>query len=419
MAQEFDSKIITIFLNGNLHDKCEITWCNTLTVDEIINESKSAFNIGHTVKCRLFDSTGGEIDDDDVEYVNSDEPLFLSQGEEFSKNSSLAIYQEIRPLGEGGFGCVKLYRNRITKQEVAIKFVQFTSLESPEDINRVYTEINLLRDLRHPNIVSLIDAFPSNDQICFVMEYCSGGELKNYLIENGPLSEDEVYNLTAQICEAMRYCHQSKVIHRDLKLENILLANKFSNQLKIVDFGIAGIFSVGRKGERSNAGSLMYAPPEMVSGKDNSASPAFDVWSMGCIFYTLLTGNHPFDDENSKNIITRIVKVDYHPFPDTLSASWKKLVRGMLRKEPKNRWNLIRITEHLWKFKMNPNAQDSSESDENKELEEKKEQPLRMNSLKQIPQAKLTQKSKSGVFKSKSVSDPPIARKSVPAANLK
>lgn len=413
MAQEFDSKIITIFLNGNLHDKCEITWRKNLTVGEIINESKPVFNIGHTVKCRLFDSTGGEIDDDDVEYMNPEEPLFLSQGEEFSKNSSLAIYQEIRPLGEGGFGCVKLYRNRITKQEVAIKFVHFNSLESPEDINRVYNEINLLRDLRHPNIVSLIDAFPSNDQICFVMEYCSGGELKHYLIENGPLNEDEVYNLTSQICEAMRYCHQSKVIHRDLKLENILLANKFSTQLKIVDFGIAGIFSVGRRGERSDAGSLLYAPPEMVSGKDNSASPAFDIWSMGCIFYTLLTGMHPFDDENAKNITSRIVNVDYHPFPDNISNSWRRLIKGMLRKDPKKRWTLIRVSEHIWKYRMNRNAQDSEDSEDNEEIEEVKNSPVRMNSLRQINAPKIAQKSKSGVFKSNSVSEAPSARKSI------
>lgn len=102
------------------------------------------------------------------------------------------------------------------------------TLGSPEEINQVYKEINMLRGLRHPNIVDLLDSFHVKDKVCFVMEYCSGGELMDYIHENFPLNESDVFSIAIQICEAMRYCHSAKIIHRDLKPQNVLLANKFS-----------------------------------------------------------------------------------------------------------------------------------------------------------------------------------------------
>ena len=109
------------------------------------------------------------------------------------------------------------------------------------------------------------------------MDYCSGGELKDYIENNFPLSEDEVYSLACQIAEAIRYCHNSKVIHRDLKLENILFSDDSKSLIKIVDFGIAGMFAVGAGAERSDAGSLLYIAPEVLSGVDNRANPALDI----------------------------------------------------------------------------------------------------------------------------------------------
>ena len=224
----------------------------------------------------MFDSTGGELSDDDIEYMSPEEPLFISKGEEFSKSSSLAIYDKIKHIGQGGFGSVVLYQHRLTKKLVAIKFIDLKTVDSPEDINRIYSEIAVLRNLRHPNIVHLIDAFDYNNKINFVMEYCSGGELKKHLEEKFPLAESEVYSLASQIAEAIRYCHNSKVIHRDLKLENILFSDKGKKHLKLVDFGISGIFN-GRQGERSNAGSLLYIAPEVLSGADNQANPSLDI----------------------------------------------------------------------------------------------------------------------------------------------
>ncbi|CAG9328346.1 unnamed protein product [Blepharisma stoltei] len=362
---------ITIFLNGNLKKKCQLTIQKSSTMSEILSDCKDKLSIDKHTKCRLYDSNGGQLSDDDLEYINPDEPLFLSKGEKFSKSSSLAIYEEIKQLGKGGFGSVFLYRNRITKQEVALKFVELKTILSPEDVNRVFTEIGVLRNLKHPNIVKLIDAFDLHDKVCFVMEYCRGGELKQYLEEKGPLSEREAFLIACQISDAIRYCHNSRVVHRDLKLENILFATEEKEQIKIVDFGISGMFALGGEGDASDAGSLLYIAPEVLSGKDNRTNPALDIWSLGCIFYSLLTKNLPFSGETQREVINRILTCQYPPLPQTISKSWHKLIKGMIRVKPSKRWGMLRISEHLYKYRNNPDAEVSSDSEE-ETFEEKK-----------------------------------------------
>jgi serine/threonine protein kinase len=178
--------------------------------------------------------------------------------------------------------------------------------------------------------------------------------------------------------EAIRYCHNSKIIHRDLKLENILFADPFHSSLKIVDFGIAGMFSIGSEGEKSNAGSLLYIAPEVLSGRDIHASPSLDIWSMGCIIYYLLTGSHPFGRADTRKDITHnIITGSYTPIyqaREDIDEHWNRLLRGMLRTDPWKRWSLLQVTEHLNKVRLNPNASFSSESSSGGEdIEEVKE----------------------------------------------
>jgi len=244
-----------------------------------------------------------------------------------------------------------------------LKFVPLDSLISADDVNRVYAEIGVLRGLRHPNIVQLYDAFPLRDKICFVMEYCGGGEMQQYLEERGPISEDELYHIGCQMVEAIKYCHDMKIIHRDLKLENILFSNDSKTQIKIVDFGIAGMFA-GAHSERSDAGSLLYIAPEVLTKEDNRANPMLDIWSIGCIFYYLLSGVHPFEYETQEEIIRKIVNCEYQPLPNTVSRPWHKLIRGILRRNPRRRWGSLRIIEHLYKYRFERDASISPESEE-------------------------------------------------------
>jgi serine/threonine protein kinase len=334
-----------------------------MTVQDLVSNCRERFGINNHVKCRIFDSNGGELSDDDIEYLNSEEPLFFSQGEEFSKTSTLALYKELKKLGQGGFGSVYLYKHTITKDDVAIKFIDFDSLNSTEDVNRVFSEMVVLRGLKHPNIVQLHDAFTTNDKVCLVMEFCSGGELSHYLEDHGKLPESEVYSISCQMIEAIRYCHNSKVVHRDLKLENILFSDETHSQIKIVDFGIAGIFGPNNRGERSDAGSLLYLAPEVLSGEDNRANPALDVWSLGCILYNLLTGKYPFDGESREEIVKKIQSGRFRKFDESISKPWHVLVNGMLRLAPNKRWNILRISEHLYKHRYEDEASLTEDSD--------------------------------------------------------
>lgn len=378
-------KRISIFLNKDMDSSCETIITSLTSYNELMSECKEKLNINPHKKCLLFDSKGAELSDDDIEYLNEDEPLFLSQGEQFSKSSNLLLYTEIKPLGSGGFGSVSLYEHKLSHKKVAIKKVALRTLISPEDINRVYNEIGALRELRHPNIVQLYQTINLQEDFCFVMEYCSGGELKEYIKKFGPMSGEKVYNVALQIVSGIRYCHNSGIVHRDLKLENILFSDSSYEVIKIVDFGISGMFQ-GKSGERSNCGSILYIPPEMYTMKSNQANPALDIWALGCIFYFLLTGTHPFMDTTRKDIIKKITKLNYQPLSRSIPLPWRKLVRNMLRLEPEKRWDMVRIQEHLEKFSDNPSSSISSDSDPEEQKSPQKPKTIQKNfSLLSVP----------------------------------
>ena len=365
-----DAPPLVIYLNTNISISCETQVTSNMTLSTLIASCKSKLKVKNSAKCILYDSGGGELSEDDLEFINPEDPLFLSQGEEFSKASSLALYKKISSLGQGGFGSVSLYEHRQSHQKVAIKFIDVKSLTSPEDINRVYTEIGVLRGLNHPNIVKLHEAFMLNEEICFVMEYCSGGELGGYLDQSGPMPEVKLYPLALQIVDAVRYCHNSHIVHRDLKMENILFVNEAHCMIKIVDFGISGIFSPGQSGDKSSAGSMLYIPPEVYKGSDIGANPALDVWAMGCIFYYLLTGRHPFMHDHIKEIVSHIEKAQYEPLPSTITRAWHKLIKGMIRLNPQNRWDIIKIQRHLEKYYDDPDEVVSEDSLDREEVKE-------------------------------------------------
>ena len=137
------------------------------------------------------------------------------------------------------------------------------------------------------------------------MEYLEGGELLHDLQKNKLYDENKAREIFIQIISAIDYCHKQKIIHRDLKLENILKVNNESNKIKIVDFGIAGLYA-GRQSEITKAGSIYYLPPEIFQKKNVGASPALDIWAIGCILYTMVIGYLPFKDKSESLTIKKI-----------------------------------------------------------------------------------------------------------------
>ena len=360
-------KQLTVFLNGDLSKSCKVTLREELTIADLVRDCGNTFRLSHIRKYRLFDCTGGELSDEDIEYLDPNQPVFLSFGEDFKKQSSLAIYEKISELGKGGFGTVRLYRHRFTSELIAIKFIDLRSLTNSEDVHRIYKEIGALRSLRHPNIVNLYDTFASGNYICFAMEYCRGGELRQYLEQKGALPEKEVYEIALQICEALRFIHSSGIVHRDLKLENILFATEERKDIKIVDFGISGMCAAGSKGEKSYAGSFYYTAPEVLTRQDVTSNPALDIWSFGCILYALITGQIPFKCDNKHEAGKKIVRAEYEPLPKTVSRPWHRLIKHMIAKRPSKRYNLIRITNHLYNYSTNALTQISESSSEDEQ----------------------------------------------------
>ncbi|CAG8532433.1 3011_t:CDS:10 [Ambispora leptoticha] len=204
-------------------------------------------------------------------------------------------------LGQGAFGKVKLATHILTGQNVAIKIIPKIHAE------QLTGEIHHHRYLHHPNIISLLEVIPTETQIYMVLEYCKGGELFDLLNDNkGGFNEKLVRKMFSQLCKAVKYCHDRRIVHRDLKLENVLLDS--NNNVKLGDFGFARDCEINQLLE-SGCGSPGYTAPEA------------DIWSLGVILYTLLCGELPFDydDEEEEQVMINKILSGTYEVPESLS----------------------------------------------------------------------------------------------------
>lgn len=205
------------------------------------------------------------------------------------------MFVRIKKLGQGGFGSVHLIRNTLNSKLVAAKFVDVSEfMNKADNIQHALKEAQYLINLDHQNIINLESVFLIKKEIILFTEYIQGGELKEYIKNHNPFSEQEAKKIFSVLVEAIGYVHSKNIVHRDLKLENILLVNKDDPfNFKIIDFGISGIlYNVG--GEVIQAGTMIYSPPEVVSKSNLSTNQKIDIWSMGVILFILLTKEYPF-----------------------------------------------------------------------------------------------------------------------------
>ena len=183
---------------------------------------------------RLFNEEGVEFSDEDLKYLKDNQSLYLSKGEDFDASSSFGEYEIVSLLGEGGFGKVSLGRHRLTNELAAIKVMKVSSFGSTAQIDLVFREAESLQALDHPSIVRIFKYYTLEQmQVIVVMEYMAGGELLARLKEKGRFGEEEAKTYFKQIVKAIDFCHSRNIIHRDLKLENILLKDCLSNEVKV------------------------------------------------------------------------------------------------------------------------------------------------------------------------------------------
>ncbi|XP_060771634.1 serine/threonine-protein kinase MARK1-like [Neoarius graeffei] len=251
-------------------------------------------------------------------------------------------YRLLKTIGKGNFAKVKLARHLLTGREVAVKIIDKTQL-NPTSLQKLFREVRIMKILNHPNIVKLFEVIETEKTLYLIMEYASGGEVFDYLVAHGRMKEKEARAKFRQIVSAVQYCHQKRIVHRDLKAENLLLDADMN--IKIADFGFSNEFMVGNKLD-TFCGSPPYAAPELFQGKKYDG-PEVDVWSLGVILYTLVSGSLPFDGQNLKELRERVLRGKYR-IPFYMSTDCENLLKRLLVLNPIKRGSLEQIMKDKW-----------------------------------------------------------------------
>ena len=220
----------------------------------------------------------------------------------------------------------------------------------PIEVYQQRREIDVLKMSQHPNIVGLIDLFENSDYYYIVLEYMQGKDLFDYIhARHFKLTEQRVKEIAFQIIQAVQYLHRYGIVHRDLKLENVMMADTTDTSVpKLADFGLAKMIAPNEKANEP-FGTLGYVAPEVLRKEPYSFS--CDIWSIGCIIYALLSGALPFDHESQKETIQMTLKskleFDGSCWKD-ISSNCKDLIENLLEKDPLKRITLKQITKHKW-----------------------------------------------------------------------
>lgn len=269
------------------------------------------------------------------------------------------FYEEIGVLGEGSMGSVSCIRKRQSgfclglcragrQQHFALKTIQLRRI-CLRSIDELKNEIDILRRLDHPNIVRAYDTFEDAKQLCIVMELCSGGDLSTRL----PYTEDEALHITKSLLSAVAFMHERGVVHRDLKLENIMFETKSPNaEIKVIDFGLSKSFTEDRSVMTKWVGTLYTMAPQVIQGVYTSQA---DLWSVGVITYVLLSNSKPFYHTKRKYVIDKIMRCSYN----FSNISWKKIsseaqhfITSLIELDPAVRLTAPKALKHRWLLSM-------------------------------------------------------------------
>ncbi|EDQ91153.1 uncharacterized protein MONBRDRAFT_14904, partial [Monosiga brevicollis MX1] len=247
-----------------------------------------------------------------------------------------------RTLGEGAFAKVKLATHVESQIRVAVKIIDKAAIKEDYIRNNLHREGNLLKILAHKHIVNLFQIIETENQYCLVTELAERGEILEYIVAHGPLNEKEARKYIRQMISAVDFMHQSKVVHRDLKAENLLLDHDLN--LKIVDLGLGN--SIADKDFlRTQCGSPAYSAPELLGGKKYNEK--VDIWSIGVNLYAMLTGKLPFPSHNVTTLHALILDQAYD-VPDHFSPELVDLLSRILTAKPKDRICMSDLRAHPW-----------------------------------------------------------------------
>ncbi|XP_005814355.1 calcium/calmodulin-dependent protein kinase type 1 [Xiphophorus maculatus] len=247
-------------------------------------------------------------------------------------------------MGSGSFSEVYMVREKKTGQLYALKCLKKKHLTH----SNLENEINVLKRIKHDNVVGLEDFYESRTHYYLVMQLVSGGELFDRILDKGVYTEKDASKVIKQVLEAVSYLHKNSIVHRDLKPENLLYYNMDENaKIMVSDFGLSKTLEHGVMS--TACGTPGYVAPEVLAQKPYSK--AVDCWSIGVITYILLCGYPPFFEENETRLFSKIMRAEYafhSPFWDDISESAKDFIRNMMEKNPTKRFTTEQALRHPW-----------------------------------------------------------------------
>jgi len=245
-------------------------------------------------------------------------------------------YRIGKVLGQGAFGEVRMCIHRESSAQRAVKVLRKSHMDDDEK-RMLFNEINILKEIDHPNIVKMYEFFEDEKRYYLVTEICKGGELFDEVLAKGSFTERDAAVLVKQVLSCVNYCHKNNIVHRDLKPENILLEpDKQFDQIKIIDFGTSLVYDP-EKPLDEKLGTPYYIAPEVLNKNYNSKC---DIWSVGVITYILLSGTPPFNGADDKEIMKKVregkVQFDAAAW-NNISKEAKQFIQKLLTYDPEKR----------------------------------------------------------------------------------
>ncbi|XP_063691739.1 serine/threonine-protein kinase Nek1-like isoform X2 [Bolinopsis microptera] len=246
-------------------------------------------------------------------------------------------YTVIRHIGEGSFGKALLVKSKRDGKKYVIKQIGISKMTQKEK-DEARKEVSVLAKMNHPNIVSYQDSFEEKGSLSIVMDYCEGGDMFNTINQQkGQLfSEEQILDWFAQTCLAIKHVHDRKILHRDIKSQNIFLTSVDGKlTIKLGDFGISRVLRNTAELARTCIGTPYYLSPEICENRPyNNKS---DVWALGCVLYELATLKHAFEAGNMKNLVMKIVRGNYPPVSTRYSRNLRGLISKLFERAPSAR----------------------------------------------------------------------------------
>lgn len=258
--------------------------------------------------------------------------------------TKISQYHIIKLIGQGAFGKVMLGIHILTEKEVAIKFIDKSLMQNEYSRKKIFREVFILKKMRSNYVVKILEVFEIEENFLIVMEYMPGGDLLNYLKSNGKMTEAQGKKIFYQIILGAITIHKADVLHRDFKLDNILLS-KCLTKIKICDFGVSKFIT---KGEIviDQCGTPAYLAPEIVLDKGYEGFWS-DIWSLGVLLFCMICGRVPFKANNLGDLHKAIL-IGKYEIPDFISEEAKDLIKKMLQIIPHKRIQLESILDHPW-----------------------------------------------------------------------